>query len=128
MVVLRKGSRSFICKDCGKRSNDQWGGFKRYDTKNEILLEYENVDLCRKCFKKFRKAQAKFYMIQTLFAKKLLNEENVKKFNEDKQFRFGLIKKYFVAKAGDLKKKNQKYIDDLRRSQRVDRDFQVLFN
>ena len=126
--MLRKGSRSFICKDCGKRSSDQWGGFKRYDTKNDIMLEYENIDLCRKCFKKFKKAQSKFYMIQTLFAKKVLNEENVKKFNEDKQFRFGLIKKYFVAKAGDLKKKNQKYIDDLRRSQRVDRDFQVLFN
>ena len=128
MVRGLKGVRHFICKRCEKPSTDEHGGFSRYDKKHNAELIYENVDLCRKCFKLTRKDQSNFNRIKILFEKHILNENNIKQFQTDRQFKFMIHKKYFVAKKGDLKKINESYIDDLKRSQKLDRDFKVLFN
>ncbi len=99
--------RTFYCKRCNKKSHDKEGGFSRYDTKNKVNLIYENIDLCPKCFKITKKDQQRLTMIQKLMQLKILNnEEDLKRFQTDKQFRNKLIQEHFIKKKGDTNKKN----------------------
>jgi len=114
--MVRETTRRFICKRCGKPSTDKMGGFSRWDSKNQVEIIYENIDLCNPCFKRTRKEQSQIGMLQQLMQKGILKtEEDFIKFQEDKQFRNKLIQENFVAKSGDLKAKNKAYIEELRK-------------
>lgn len=106
--------RTFICKRCGKKDHDKEGGFSRFDTKHNVNLIYENIDLCRKCFKITKKEQMRLTMVQKLMELKLLvTEEDIKRFQTDKQFRNKLIQDNFINKKGSVKERNKKLKEEL---------------
>lgn len=112
----RNTIRHFICIRCHKSSTDKQGGFTRHDIKLNADLIYENYDLCKKCFKKTLKEQKQIGQVQELIEKKILSsEEDIKRFQTDPIFRRETVSKYFIAKKGDLKKRNALILEELKK-------------
>ena len=86
----RNTVRKFVCKRCGKNATDLQGGFTQYSQKHETDLIYENVDLCKKCFKKTQQESKNLAILQEAIVQGIFKEtdlDHIKRFQTDIYFR-----------------------------------------
>jgi len=103
----RNTIRHFICKRCNKKTHDFLAVLKGV-LPDGTKFEDENIDLCKRCFKKTRKEQAQTALVQQAFQLGLIKDEDFTKIQDDMQFKKHLFEKLMELKREAIKIKNDK--------------------
>ena len=101
-----RGVRYFDCKRCGKRTHDQWANAPYFSEKHQIMIHQENLDLCKKCFKKTRKEQSQTMAVKEAMEKGLLKEDDLSKIQDDPNFKAQLFEKLNKLIVEGVRKRN----------------------
>lgn len=100
----RNTIRKFVCKRCGKDAKDLQGGFKQFSEKHQVELEYENIDLCDRCFKITIREEKNVKYLQQAIAENLIKQEDIeslKRFQTDRFFRRAILENLGVIKTNN---------------------------
>lgn len=104
--------RKFICKRCGKPSKDLQGGFNQFSTKHNIVIQYENIDLCDRCFKITNREQKHIENLKKAIELGVISDkdiESLKLFQSNVHFRKTILEKIGVIKVNGIIPKTSKY-------------------
>lgn len=105
---MRKGSvRKFECLRCHKQSTDQQAEAHGIFA-DGVKWEHENLDLCKKCFKLTRKENSQTMAVKEMLDRKMILEEDLPKFQDDKQFKIKLFQELDKIHREELQKRNEK--------------------
>lgn len=74
LLEFRQKNRRFICKKCGKKSFDRPDASESKDKNVEIEL----LDICKQCFKNYKKETRQIYILTDLLQKGLVSQDEMK--------------------------------------------------
>ena len=105
--MTQRSIRRYKCKRCNKNTTDYLANARGvFD--DGVKWEQENIDLCDKCFKITRKEVSQTEQISEMIALKIVKDEDLTKFQEDKKFKQEKFREYQNIKRLQLKKRNDK--------------------